>query len=153
MTLLPRLSRVLEDSGFEYRIVPHRQSMGGPPLAKVIAIRDAKGDYLIAVLPESEEIDLGRLVYRTGREGLTVANASELERLFPDCESGAAPPFGVLYGVPMYVDACFRDDDFIAFHVGKGSEVVQMRFDDFARLARPFAGEFCMHPEHVHVRR
>ena len=68
-----------------------------------------------------------------------------MARLFPDCELGAIPPFGHLYGMPVYVDACFPRGGDIVFQAGNHREVVRMAYRDYERLAKPVAGEFCLH--------
>jgi Ala-tRNA(Pro) deacylase len=68
-----------------------------------------------------------------------------MRRLFPDCELGAMPPFGHLYGMPVYVDACFPSAQTIVFQGGNHREVVRMAYDEWARLVKPVRGEFCLH--------
>jgi Ala-tRNA(Pro) deacylase len=62
------------------------------------------------------------------------------------------PPFGHLYGLPMFVDPCLAGDE-VFFQAGNHHEVVRMRWNDFERLASPFIGDTCLHGELVHVRR
>jgi Ala-tRNA(Pro) deacylase len=69
----------------------------------------------------------------------------ELAGLFPDCEAGAMPPFGHLYGMPVYVDACFPKAGEFAFQAGNHHEVVRMRYSEYERLARPVVADFCRH--------
>jgi Ala-tRNA(Pro) deacylase len=57
--------------------------------------------------------------------------------LFPECEAGAMPPFGPLYGMDTYVAARLADDEYIAFNAGTHTELIRMRYRDFARLADP----------------
>ena len=55
------------------------------------------------------------------------------------------PPFGGLYGLPVYVDACFPRSEEIVFQAGNHREVVRMKYAEFERLARPVVAEFCRH--------
>jgi Ala-tRNA(Pro) deacylase len=57
--------------------------------------------------------------------------------LFPDCETGAIPPFGELYGVPVYLDEALAEDEEIVFSAGTLSESVRMGSADFVRLVKP----------------
>ena len=77
--------------------------------------------------------------------GLALATEEDLARLFPDCEVGAMPPFGGLYGLPVYVDSCFRQVPEFVFQGGNHHEVVAMSFADYLRLAEPLVGQFCFH--------
>jgi Ala-tRNA(Pro) deacylase len=68
-----------------------------------------------------------------------------MKALFPDCETGAMPPFGQLYGLPVWVDACFPKAGEFAFQAGNHHEVVRMQYAEYERLARPVVAEFCRH--------
>ncbi|MEN6321411.1 MAG: YbaK/EbsC family protein, partial [Syntrophaceae bacterium] len=57
--------------------------------------------------------------------------------IFPDCEVGAMPPFGNLYGMDVYVDQHLTEDKEIVFNAGSHSELVRMAYEDFARLVKP----------------
>ena len=71
--------------------------------------RDESG-FVMAVLPASCELNLPLLRIVTGRTQLVLASEGEIRELFPDCEVGALPPFGKLYGLPVYADRCLATD-------------------------------------------
>jgi hypothetical protein len=43
------------------------------------------------------------------------------------------------------VDACFSQAPAIVFQAGSHHETVRMAYPDYARLAKPLVGEFCLH--------
>jgi Ala-tRNA(Pro) deacylase len=47
------------------------------------------------------------------------------------------PPFGNLYGVPVYADASLAKDEEIVFNAGTHQDTIRMKYADFARLAQP----------------
>ena len=57
--------------------------------------------------------------------------------MFPDCEVGAMPPFGNLYGMDVYIGPGLAADREIAFNAGTHTEVLKMAFSDFERLVHP----------------
>ncbi|MGC8783394.1 MAG: aminoacyl-tRNA deacylase [Armatimonadota bacterium] len=57
--------------------------------------------------------------------------------MFPECETGAMPPFGNLYGMEVYADASLSEDEEIAFSAGLHIEVIRMVYKDFERLVQP----------------
>jgi Ala-tRNA(Pro) deacylase len=65
--------------------------------------------------------------------------ASELEfkQQFPDCDAGAMPPFGNLYGMDVLVDEGVVKQSRIAFNAGSHDEVMRLAHEDFGRLVRP----------------
>jgi Ala-tRNA(Pro) deacylase len=66
-----------------------------------------------------------------------LATGQELGQLFPDCELGAMPPFGNLYGVPVYLDSSLAPEDLIAFNGGTHRDVVHMRTSLYRYLVNP----------------
>ena len=60
---------------------------------------------------------------------------------FPDCEVGAIPPFGNLYGVDVYVDQSLADDETIVVRAGTHTDTLSLRYADFARLVEPSVGQ------------
>jgi Ala-tRNA(Pro) deacylase len=108
----------------------------GKDMAKsVVVVMD--GQLALAVLPASERVDLERLREESGAKRVELATEQEFKDRFPECEVGAMPPFGNLYGMPVYASRSLADDDEIAFNAGSHSELVQLAFDDFERLAKP----------------
>jgi Ala-tRNA(Pro) deacylase len=106
----------------------------------VVCIAD--GRPLFAVLPAPCIIDFERLAHLVGAEGVRLANENEIARLFPDCEPGAAPPFGALYGMPVFVDGRLVGEPEMVFEGGRRTSAICMHYGDFAEVARPVAGDF-----------
>jgi Ala-tRNA(Pro) deacylase len=101
----------------------------------------------MAVLPASMHVSLMRLKQMTGASEIRVATEAEFRAAFPDCETGAMPPFGNLYKVPVYVDDSLRPprtsgDREIVFNAGTHRELVRMAYQDFERLVQPMVGAF-----------
>lgn len=160
MSVNGRLLALLAKQRIEYELMPHREAftsqevaqtvhVRGRQLAKVVLVRAGCGSYLMAVVPASTHLDLDRLGRISGHEHLALATETEILRIFPDCEVGAMPPFGNLYGLPVYLDACLADQDHIVFQAGNHHEVVRMTFPEYEQLAAPFARVTCLHHEVV----
>ncbi len=111
-------------------------------VAKAVLVRDAGGRYLMAVVPASCRLDLEALARASCHRGLTLATEEEVARLFPDCEAGALPPFGNLYDIPTFLDACVCDVPEVHFSAGSRREVVGMPISDYLWAARPMLGRF-----------
>lgn len=114
--------------------------VSGKEVAKTVAMRAGKQVFL-AVLPASYHINLAKL---SALLGASVAPLTEQEccELFPDCEHGAVPPFGELYGLPVYLDETLAAAPQIVFSAGTLSEGVRMGNADFVHLAKPRVGSF-----------
>jgi Ala-tRNA(Pro) deacylase len=109
-----------------------------PPreVAKVVVFMGDNG-YRMAVLPANRLVDFQELRTVLGFSHARLATEHELAQLFPDCELGAMPPFGNLYGIPVYVDGALLEDEMIAFNAGTHRDVVHMKMSDFKRLVEP----------------
>jgi Ala-tRNA(Pro) deacylase len=154
--LVERAKRLLEIGGVAYETLPHREAytaqgvaaaahVSGWLLAKVLVVRAPGETPVMVVLPASCRLDLGALAHVLGKPSVDLLSETELDALFPDCEAGAMPPFGQLYGLPVWVDACFPKAAEFAFQAGNHHEVVRIRYADYERLARPAVAEFCRH--------
>ena len=154
--LVERARRLLETSGASYEVLPHREAftaqgvasvahVSGWQLAKVLVVRAPGGEPVMVVLPASCRVDFAALARALGKPSVALVPETELAEMFPDCETGAMPPFGPLYGMPVYVDAGFSRLGAFAFQAGNHHEIVRMSFAEFERLARPVAADFCRH--------
>jgi Ala-tRNA(Pro) deacylase len=54
------------------------------------------------------------------------------------------PPFGNLYGIPVWVDESLTRDEEIVFNAGNHEQTVHMAYADFARLVGPKTASFQM---------
>jgi Ala-tRNA(Pro) deacylase len=110
-------------------------------VAKTVVVK-VDGSLAMAVLPASRLIDLELLEAVLEADRVRLAGESEFKRRFPDCETGAMPPFGNLYGMPVYVDESLTKDREIAFEAGSHHEAIRLSYEDFERLVRPAVLKF-----------
>ena len=113
----------------------------GRNMAKTVVVR-LSGKLALAVLPAKYNVDLELLAKESGAGAAELAAEEEFEKIFPGCETGAMPPFGNLYGLPVYVDETLTQDQAIAFNAGSHTELIQLAYADFARLASPRVAHF-----------
>ena len=147
MTTMPaRLKAHLEQAHVSYSRtthVPARSSqyaasllhVPGKEVAKTVALRAGK-QVLLAVLPASYHVDLEKLAGVVGAP-VKLIEEQECFRLFPDCQHGAVPPFGELYGLPVYLDEALAEDPEIIFCAGTLSDGIRMGNADFVHLVKP----------------
>jgi Ala-tRNA(Pro) deacylase len=154
--LVERAQRLLETHGVSFDTVTHRNAytaqgvaaashVSGWTLAKVLAIRTPSRGPVMVVLPASCRVDTGALAKALGEKSVSFISEVEMKELFPDCETGAMPPFGQLCGMRVWVDACFRRGRQFAFQAGNHHEIALISYEDFERLEHPQKAEFCLH--------
>lgn len=109
--------------------------ISGKKLAKTVIVKI--GDQLaMVVVPANGHVNFATLKKLTGETNIDLARESDFKNKFPECEVGAMPPFGSLYGLPVYVSGELAHDS-IAFSGGTHSELIQMTYQDFINLVKP----------------
>jgi Ala-tRNA(Pro) deacylase len=147
MPVFTRLREFLDQNGVEYthtihplaytaREVASAEHVPAREIAKAVVFLSEQG-YGMAVLPGDSVVDLEQLRLDLGLSRLRLATEAELKELFPACELGAMPPFGNLFGLPVYVDSRLAGEDMITFNAGTHRDVVHLHFRDFDRLVNP----------------
>jgi Ala-tRNA(Pro) deacylase len=129
-------SRSTHPIAFTAQEVAQAEHVSGRMVAKTVVLL-ADGAFMMAVLSADAIVDLQELRHALGVTHLRLATEREIADLFPDCELGAMPPFGNLYGLPVYVEASLAQQVEIAFNAGTHREVIHMKFADFRRLVDP----------------
>lgn len=142
-----QLSEFLDKNLIWYRSIPHAVAYTAPEiaasahipgkqLAKTVILK-VDGQLSMLIEPSSYHVNLRRLQDMIKAKSIELASESEFRDRFIDCEIGAMPPFGNLYGMPVYVDRKLAEDGIIAFNAGSHAELLEMRYEDFARLVQP----------------
>jgi Ala-tRNA(Pro) deacylase len=135
-----------------YTIIAHRPAFGaqeeaaaahipGRDWAKVV-VCIVDGRAIEALVPAPCVVDLERLRALAGGSHIRLAREEELSDLFPGCELGAMPPFGELFGHPVFADIRLASELEIVFDAGTHTDAIAMRWSDFARTVRPIVGRF-----------
>jgi Ala-tRNA(Pro) deacylase len=146
MSISIRLKNFLDEKRIPYSVLTHTTAytaqgaavtmqISGKELAKTVVLWAGK-EMILAVLPAPNHVRLDTLATEVG-ESLRLATEQEFSSLFPDCELGAMPPFGSLYNLPVYVDESLATDEAIVFNAGTHRDAIRIRYQDFARLAKP----------------
>ena len=108
----------------------------GKELAKTVMVK-LDGKLTMTVVPSSMKVNLGRLKGAAGASEAMLADEKDFGDAFPDCELGAMPPFGNLYGMDVFVDEHLAEDEEIAFNAGSHTELLHVAYKDFEKLVSP----------------
>jgi Ala-tRNA(Pro) deacylase len=154
-TCKDRLEQYLREQQVAYEMQHHplaytaqhvaaAEHVPGKELAKtVIVITDDRT--VMVIVPGTRNVQVSRLPTALGASSARLAKEKEFEALFPDCEVGAMPPFGNLYGMDVYVDRTLVEDQRVVFRAGTHTDTMRIKYADFARLARPIAVDVAHH--------
>ena len=145
MSIAATVQTCLTQTGVQYEIIEHPHTSNsthtaeaahvpGARLAKSVVLED--GDkYLMAVVPATHSVDIGALYRRYGRE-VGLASEEQIAGLFADCEPGAVPPLGQVYGIETILDEAFVDAEDVYFEGGDHRALVHVIGSDFLKLMR-----------------
>ncbi len=113
----------------------------GDRVAKAVLVLAGEKNVL-AVLPATHRINLGRLAEFLGVESVKIASEDEVEAVFHDCQRGAIPPFGSVYGLLTVVDAGLSNGREIVIEANLRHEGVRLRYHDFEMIENPSRARF-----------
>jgi len=156
MPIVPKLKQLLDRSGVPYTRDKHRRAVDPCDTAaaenvrpnmmlKTVLVRTPDGRYAIAVLQASRKMFMPSLAHKLGATHLSIATEEETKALIPDCEVGAAPPFGEMYGLPVFVDDHVTRLEHVVFKAGSHFDTICMEFADLERLVHPTITNFTDH--------
>lgn len=145
--LCPRLHHFLDERESHYTTLHHERTETAAQTAEAVqAARDqfaktvmlrVDGVMAMLVMPATYHADLHRLRLALGGAEVELAREDEFRDVFSDCEPGAMPPFGNLYGVPVYLDSRLCEREAIVFNAGTHTDAVRMPYAEFEALVKP----------------
>lgn len=142
-----KLKEFLDSQNVKYVVISHSRAytaqeiaavarIPGKELAKTVMVK-IDGQMAMAVLPASQRVNFAQLQAAAGAQQVELASEKEFRDLFPECDVGAMPPFGNLYGMAVFAAQSLAEDEEIAFNAGSHTELVRMAYKDFERLVKP----------------
>lgn len=142
-----KLKAFLDETNVKYVTISHSMAftsqdiaasahVSGKEFAKTVMIK-VDAAMAMTVLPASYHIDFDSLKEIFGTKNVTLATEAEFKDRFPECELGAMPPFGNLYGMDVYVAETLTRNKEIAFNAGSHTELIRLSFADYERLVKP----------------
>lgn len=147
MPLSERLRSFLDAHHAEYTVTTHPKAftarevafaehLPAREVAKTVVVF-GDGEYHILVVPANRLVDFQELRPALGLSQVRMATEEELAKLFPDCELGAMPPFGGVYGLAVYLDQTLAAEPHVSFNGGNHRDVIHMTTAEFRRIALP----------------
>lgn len=142
-----KLKAFLDDNKVKYVAIQHSSAytaqeiaasahIPGKDLAKTVIIK-IDGKMAMAVLPASDKISFENLKEALNAKEVRLAYEQEFMDKFPDCEVGAMPPFGNIYGMDVYAAENLAEEEEIAFNACTHTELIKMKYSDFEKLVKP----------------
>ncbi len=142
-----KLKQFLDSHNIKYVSIKHSEAytaqeiaasahIPGRELAKTVIVK-IDGNMAMAVLPAGYKVEFQLLKEAAKANKVELASEEEFKDVFPDCEIGAMPPFGNLYGLEVFVEKTLAEDNEIAFNAGSHIELIKLAYKDFNNLVNP----------------
>jgi Ala-tRNA(Pro) deacylase len=151
MPILKKLRTLLDEAKISYEVYTHplaytaqeiaaKQHFSGKDMAKVVML-EVDDKLVMGVLPGSLKVHVETARATLGAASVRLATEDEFTTRFPECEIGAMPPFGNLFGLEVVVDPALAKDEYIYFNAGNHVQIIRMKYKDFADLVKPHLGQ------------
>ena len=153
---LRKLKEFLDSHSIKYVTIGHSQAftaqeiaatahIPGRELAKTVMVK-IDGKMAMAVVPASYRVDFDLLKQAAGANRVGLASEQEFKDLFPECEVGAMPPFGNLYGMEVFVAESLAENEEIAFNAGSHTELIRVLYKDLETHVKPKVAKISSKP-------
>jgi Ala-tRNA(Pro) deacylase len=147
MPIIKKLRELFDGANVSYEVYNHplaytaqevaqSQHVSGDLMAKVVMLK-IDGDLVMSVITGSQKVHLPTIRENLGAQEVRLATEDEFMSRFSDCEIGAMPPFGNLFGLAVYVDPAVAEDESIYFNAGNHVQTVRLHYKDFEALVMP----------------
>jgi Ala-tRNA(Pro) deacylase len=144
MHVAQTLERSLQRAQCQFELIEHtlaatslesarKAGIPAARMAKSVILDDRRGHYLMAVLPANRQLDLSKV--HKGPRRWQLSGEQSLAGLFKDCERGAVPALGEVYGIDMLIDPLLVRQQDIYLEAGDHESLVHMPIDEFFKLA------------------
>lgn len=158
MSCRQRLEGYLRENGAPFEVQHHARAITAQEVAAtehipgkmfaktVMVLSVGEEEPIMLVLPAPYHVNPQKAAAALDSKEVLLAEEEEFKDAFPDCEVGAMPPFGNLYGVRVYADETLAEDEAIVFRAGTHTDTMSVSYADFERLVEPTVAEFADPP-------
>ena len=119
----------------------HTEHVSGHKVIKPVLVQ-VDGQFVLCALPALARIDLNELRRQLDADEIKLADEITLQQVFANCEVGAEPPIGAIFGLPTVMDDSLTEQDWVTFQSGSHGEAVTIALTDYQRIAQPGIAHF-----------
>jgi len=146
-----KIKSLLDANKVDYEVMEHEAVYTSEQAAKIrgtelkqgckaLICKTEKG-YVQAVVSGAKELDLEKLKKILNVKELELADAKQVKKV-SDCDIGSVPPFGNLFGIPVYIDKSVVENKIIAFNAGSHTKSIKMESSDLITLTQSKIDDF-----------
>lgn len=138
---------LLDEHGVDYEVHEHpravdasrlaeSEDVSGWDVAKPVLL-SVGGQLAMVVVAAPVHVDLEKASDVLGHGDVRLATEDEFVDRFPDFEGGAEPPFGNLYGVPVFLDETLRARETMVCRDGTHTSAISLAVNDYVEVVGP----------------
>ena len=141
---IQKATELFDSKGLQYQVLQHPRSVTAKETARKSHIADESltktvvvraDDRLVMILiPADSSLDIFELAHTLKADCVNLVSEPELATLFPNCELGAFPPLGNVYGMPVYLAKELYERLEITFNSETHTELIRMNTVDFCQM-------------------
>lgn len=129
------------DTAYTAQDLAAKEHITGRRVIKPVLVQ-ADEAFVLCALPASCYVDLMELKEELHAKDARIVDEPELQTICRECELGAEPPIGSLFGLPTVMDSSLMSQDQIMFQAGTHTDAITMSTQDFVRLVKPRIARF-----------
>ncbi|HHF7373397.1 aminoacyl-tRNA deacylase [Legionella bozemanae] len=145
--LNPSIREYMHSHDIAYKTISHPRAytasqcaqaahIKGNCFAKSIVVK-LDGKFALVAIPAHARLDLNLLKKETHTKRAEIAKEFEFQDKFTDCEVGAIPLFGELYGMDVYLADSLAHKEWLVFNAGNHTQLLKIKSEDFLNLVHP----------------
>jgi Ala-tRNA(Pro) deacylase len=149
-----KLESFLKENGIDYEKhthvktytaqgLAHEEHVSGYMVAKPVIVKGGSG-FAMCVLSAPQHLDLRLAAEALGESKVQLATEAEMAEVFKDCELGAEPPVGSMFGLKTVMDETLQEDEFLVMQSGAHTESIKLRREDWEKLCDPIVASIAL---------
>lgn len=145
------IERLLKDKEIKFEVVEHEPVKTSEEAAEVrgtaleqgarALVWKTENGYIQSICSGAREVDEAKLKEVAGVRELELATPEEVKQV-TGCERGAVPPFGQIFGLPVFVEKSLSGQKEIDFNAGLRTKSIKMQYADYTKIVGGKVSEF-----------
>lgn len=150
-SIFPQIVKHLESKGISFQVLEHQEVYTSAEAATVretkisqaakALVMVADSSPILLVLPGHLKADLAKVKKQFKIRDLRMATAEEVFK-WTQTKVGAVSPFGILFGIPTYLDSNLSQNAEVVFSAGEHTKSIRMKYTDLLLAIEPILSEF-----------
>lgn len=146
-----RIVKELQAARVGFQIIEHAPVYTSEEAAKIrgISLHEglkslvlyADGQPIMVAVPGDRKVNFKLFKKQYGVRDLRMATPEEVVKV-TGVEIGAVPPFGHIFGIPLYLDETVKSCERVVFNAGLHARSISLSRKDYETVAKPTLGVF-----------